>query len=190
MHTYLGPIVPVVGMLCGNAITGISVSLGYVLKELACVISSLFPCLHRPCINCSENYDDTETLPGASRLEACRTLQAEALRFALMPTINQMRCVSARSTHTFPLILRPSTFPCQCNGHRRNSRHDGARDTRWRRHRAGRAAADDHRVHDLRVECALVYHCHALGSDGMRRFRMPHPLGSYRYASSLALQRM
>ncbi len=28
------PIVPVLGMLCGNAVTGISVSLGYILKEL------------------------------------------------------------------------------------------------------------------------------------------------------------
>ena len=32
-------IVPVVGMLCGNAIAGISVSLDYILKELRCVIS-------------------------------------------------------------------------------------------------------------------------------------------------------
>ncbi len=31
-------IVPVVGMLCANAITGISVSLDYILKELKCVI--------------------------------------------------------------------------------------------------------------------------------------------------------
>jgi hypothetical protein len=31
-------IVPVVGMLCANAITGISVSLGYILKELGCAI--------------------------------------------------------------------------------------------------------------------------------------------------------
>ncbi len=31
-------LVPVVGMLCGSAITGISVSLDYILKELRCVI--------------------------------------------------------------------------------------------------------------------------------------------------------
>jgi hypothetical protein len=36
---FLHSIVPVVGMLCGNAITGISVSLDYILKELRCVIS-------------------------------------------------------------------------------------------------------------------------------------------------------
>jgi hypothetical protein len=36
IHPY---IVPVVGMLCGNAIIGISRSLDYVLKKLECVIS-------------------------------------------------------------------------------------------------------------------------------------------------------
>ncbi len=38
--TCVCPIVPVVGTLCGNAITasGISISLGYILKELECVI--------------------------------------------------------------------------------------------------------------------------------------------------------
>ena len=35
--------VPVVGMVCGNTITGISVSLGHILKELHCVIFSLCP---------------------------------------------------------------------------------------------------------------------------------------------------
>ena len=175
-------------MLCGNAITGISVSLGYILKELACVISSPFPRLHRLCINCncccSEISNTTETLPGSSRLEACRPLQAEALRLALMPTINQMRYVSPCSTHTFLLILRPSHFLDQRNWNHHNSRHDCTRDSRWCGHRAGGAAADDHRVHDLRVECALMYRRHALGSDGMRRFSAPHPLGSDRYASS------
>jgi len=34
MHIFVRPIVPLLGMLCGNAITGISVSLGYILKEL------------------------------------------------------------------------------------------------------------------------------------------------------------
>jgi hypothetical protein len=36
IHPY---IVPVVGMLCGNAIIGTSRSLGYILKKLECVIS-------------------------------------------------------------------------------------------------------------------------------------------------------
>ncbi|KAI0306206.1 hypothetical protein B0F90DRAFT_1697057 [Multifurca ochricompacta] len=67
--------IPVVGMLCGNAIVGVSVALSYILKEL------------------DENRDKTETLLafGASRFEACRPLAVEALRLSLMPTINQMR---------------------------------------------------------------------------------------------------
>jgi hypothetical protein len=35
------PRVPVIGMLCGNAIAGVSVTLGYVLKELEYVPSLL-----------------------------------------------------------------------------------------------------------------------------------------------------
>jgi len=66
--------IPVVGMLCGNSISGIVVSQGHILREL------------------EENRDKTETLLafGASRLEACRPLAVEALRVALMPTINLM----------------------------------------------------------------------------------------------------
>jgi len=66
--------IPVVGMLCGNSISGIVVSQGHVLREL------------------DENRDKTETLLalGATRLEACRPLAVEALRIALTPTINMM----------------------------------------------------------------------------------------------------
>ncbi|KAF8501786.1 UPF0014-domain-containing protein [Russula emetica] len=66
--------IPVVGMLCGNAIGGVLVSQSFILKEL------------------DENHDKTETLLafGASRFEACRPLAIESLRLALMPTINQM----------------------------------------------------------------------------------------------------
>lgn len=66
--------IPVLGMLCGNAIAGVSMTLSYVLKEL------------------DENRDKTETYLafGASRFEACRPLVAEGLRLSLMPTINQM----------------------------------------------------------------------------------------------------
>ncbi|KAH8976575.1 hypothetical protein EDB86DRAFT_2967439 [Lactarius hatsudake] len=66
--------IPVLGMLCGNAIAGISVALSYVLKEL------------------DENRDKTETYLafGASRFEACRPLIVEALRLSLMPVVNQM----------------------------------------------------------------------------------------------------
>jgi len=70
---------------------------------------------HRPCIDftgcCSEIGNSTEMLPGTTLPETYRPLEAEALRYALMPTIAKMRCVSPRSTHTFLLILRPLSFP-------------------------------------------------------------------------------
>ncbi|KAH9978439.1 UPF0014-domain-containing protein [Russula vinacea] len=66
--------IPVVGMLCGNAVVGVLIVLSSILKEL------------------EENSDKTETLLafGASRFEACRPLAVESLSLALMPTINQM----------------------------------------------------------------------------------------------------
>jgi hypothetical protein len=89
-------LVPILGMLCGNAIGGIMVSQSYVLKELELVILSLS--LHLAELNpCSENRDKTETFLafGASRFEACRPLAVEALRLSLLPTINQMRYANA-----------------------------------------------------------------------------------------------
>jgi Uncharacterised protein family (UPF0014) len=83
-------------MLCGNAISGVTVSISYVLQQLECVVPLLFfPQLCRPHWCCSENRDKTETLLafGASRYEACRPLAVNGLRLALMPTINQMRYV-------------------------------------------------------------------------------------------------
>ncbi|KAI0067227.1 UPF0014-domain-containing protein [Artomyces pyxidatus] len=66
--------IPIVGMLCGSTISGVAVSVSYVLKEL------------------DENRDKIETYLafGASRLEACKPIATEALRLALTPTINQM----------------------------------------------------------------------------------------------------
>lgn len=66
--------IPVVGMLCGATISGIVVSVTYVLKELY------------------DNKDKVETYLafGASRFEACKPIATEALRFALTPNINQM----------------------------------------------------------------------------------------------------
>jgi ABC-type iron transport system FetAB permease component len=105
-------LVPVVGMLCANAITGVSKSLAYILKELWCVVSPA-PIDRVPTLlnSCSEISDTIETLPGASRLEACRPLAIEALRLGLMPTINQMRYVTLRSTHDFLLIPWPHLYP-------------------------------------------------------------------------------
>ncbi|KAI0080927.1 UPF0014-domain-containing protein [Panus rudis PR-1116 ss-1] len=66
--------IPVVGMLCGATISGIVISINYVLKELY------------------ENKDKVEMYLafGASRFEACKPIATEALRFALTPNINQM----------------------------------------------------------------------------------------------------
>jgi len=66
--------IPIVGMLCGSTISGIVVSVSYVLKEL------------------NENRDKVEMYLafGASRFEACKPIAKEALRLALTPNINQM----------------------------------------------------------------------------------------------------
>ncbi|VDC07640.1 unnamed protein product [Peniophora sp. CBMAI 1063] len=66
--------IPIVGMLCGNTISKLQVSLAYVLQEL------------------SVNRVRTETclLCGASRLEACKHITQRALRLALTPSVNQM----------------------------------------------------------------------------------------------------
>ncbi|GBE87947.1 UPF0014-domain-containing protein [Sparassis latifolia] len=69
--------IPVVGMLCGATISGIVVSVSYVLKEL------------------SDNRDKVEMYLafGASRFEACKPIATEALRVALTPNINQMSVI-------------------------------------------------------------------------------------------------
>jgi len=69
--------IPIVGMMCGNAVGGVLVLQSFILKEL------------------DENHDKTETLLafGASRFEACRPLAVEALRLALMPIITQMSVI-------------------------------------------------------------------------------------------------
>jgi hypothetical protein len=46
LYAHVWHIVPVISMLCENAISGISVSLGYVLSKLECVVSSPCYCLH------------------------------------------------------------------------------------------------------------------------------------------------
>ena len=87
--------VPIIGMLCGNAISGVSVALSYVFKELE-YVSNPSSLLQNADIDKSENRDKTETYLafGASRFEACRPLVVDTLRLALMPVINQMRCAA------------------------------------------------------------------------------------------------
>ncbi|KAG2149027.1 uncharacterized protein EDB93DRAFT_1143171 [Suillus bovinus] len=69
--------IPIVGMLCGGTISGIIVSVSYVLREI---------------------YDNRDKIEmylafGASRFEACRPVAREALRLALAPTISQMSVI-------------------------------------------------------------------------------------------------
>ncbi|KAH7904997.1 hypothetical protein BJ138DRAFT_1073132 [Hygrophoropsis aurantiaca] len=69
--------IPIVGMLCGGTISGIVVSVTYVLKEI---------------------YDSRDKVEmylafGASRAEACKPIARDALRLALTPTINQMSVI-------------------------------------------------------------------------------------------------
>jgi hypothetical protein len=44
IYAHVWHIVPVISMLCENAISGISVSVGYLLSKLECVVSS--PCYY------------------------------------------------------------------------------------------------------------------------------------------------
>ncbi|KAF8440479.1 hypothetical protein L210DRAFT_3539779 [Boletus edulis BED1] len=69
--------IPVVGMLCGNAVSAVVVAVAYVLKEIY------------------DNRDKVETYLayGASRFEACSPVAREALRIALTPTISQMSVI-------------------------------------------------------------------------------------------------
>ena len=66
--------IPVIGMLAGNAIGGAAVAVNVITKEVV------------------ENRDKLETYlaHGASRHEACLPLICEALKVALLPTVNQM----------------------------------------------------------------------------------------------------
>ncbi|KIJ67119.1 hypothetical protein HYDPIDRAFT_109132 [Hydnomerulius pinastri MD-312] len=69
--------IPIVGMLCGNTVSGVVVAVAYVLKEMY------------------DNKDKVETYLafGASRFEACKPVARDALRLALTPTINQMSVI-------------------------------------------------------------------------------------------------
>ncbi|KAF9519691.1 hypothetical protein BS47DRAFT_1374998 [Hydnum rufescens UP504] len=69
--------IPIFGMLCGSTISGIVVATGFVLREL------------------QENRGNVEVYLafGASRFEACKPIVVEALRLALLPTINSMSVI-------------------------------------------------------------------------------------------------
>lgn len=69
--------VPILGMILGNAISAIGVGVNTISKEL------------------SENKDKVETYlaMGASRFEALKPVVVEALKLALLPTVNQMSVI-------------------------------------------------------------------------------------------------
>ncbi|KAK8846652.1 hypothetical protein IAR55_005739 [Kwoniella newhampshirensis] len=69
--------VPIIGMILGNAISAIGVGVNTVHKEF------------------SENKDKVETYlaMGASRFEACKPIGVEALKLALLPTVNQLSVI-------------------------------------------------------------------------------------------------
>ncbi|KAL7413301.1 hypothetical protein BDY24DRAFT_389597 [Mrakia frigida] len=69
--------IPVSGMLLGNAISAIGVGSSTILKEF------------------TDNRDKIETYlaMGASRFEACKPVARDALKLALLPTVNQMSVI-------------------------------------------------------------------------------------------------
>ncbi|KAF9158362.1 hypothetical protein BGX21_003434 [Mortierella sp. AD011] len=69
--------IPVLGMLLGNTMTGITLGLDQCLSQL------------------SDNREKIELYlsMGATRWEACRPVAVEAMRRAMMPTINQMSII-------------------------------------------------------------------------------------------------
>jgi len=73
--------VPILGMILGNAISAIGVGTNTVQKEFA------------------ENKDKIETYlaMGATRFEACKPVAVDALKLALLPTVNQLRLVHVLS---------------------------------------------------------------------------------------------
>jgi ABC-type iron transport system FetAB permease component len=113
--------VPIVGMLCGATISGMIVALNYILKELQYVYSSLLLADSRSLRTFRDNRDIVETYLafGASRFEACRPMAIQALKLALTPPINSMRCIffqrllavyTNRFHSTFPVSWGSSPF--------------------------------------------------------------------------------
>jgi hypothetical protein len=82
-------------MLCGNCVAGIVVAVTYILKEFQYVHidSNLFSFIFMQLDFQRENRDKVEIYLafGATRLEACRPTAIQALKLALMPTINSMK---------------------------------------------------------------------------------------------------
>lgn len=77
--SFFSRFVPALGMILGNAISGIGIGVSFTLESF------------------HSSKDKVETLiaHGASRTEACRPVAVEALRLALLPVINREKRVSS-----------------------------------------------------------------------------------------------
>jgi hypothetical protein len=110
-HSDANGAVPILGMILGNAISAIGVGINTVSREL------------------SENKDKVEMYlaMGASRFEALKPVVVEALKLALLPTVNQMSVIGLIS------------IPGECGACEGGScRDDDGRDRRGQVGRAGR----------------------------------------------------
>jgi hypothetical protein len=103
-----------------------------------------------------------------------------------MPTINQLRCGTLFSC-PYHGSSSPIGSPPQRHRHNCHSWKYDMCNAKWLRRRAGGAAADDHNVHDRRIECALLYRRHAFGAEGLHRFRTSHPCREHPCGSPRAL---
>jgi ABC-type iron transport system FetAB permease component len=81
-------------MLCGSTMSGLVITISYLLKELQYVNEFYFIQLYVHEMRLSrENKDKVEIYLafGATRIEACRPIAIQALKLALTPPINSMR---------------------------------------------------------------------------------------------------
>ncbi|KAF9560528.1 hypothetical protein EC968_006131 [Mortierella alpina] len=87
--------IPALGMLLGNTMTAISLGLDQCLSQLRPSQGSSGLKTHINRWDLSENKEKIELYlsMGASRWEACRPIAVEAMRRAMMPTINQMSII-------------------------------------------------------------------------------------------------
>ena len=132
-YAHLWNIVPLVSILCENAIKATSLSLDYVLSKLECVVPRRAPvsmCEYRPYT--PRSAKSTE-LPGTEHLEDPHLFAVEGIRRGLKPTINRMRFViiPPTSTHTHPLAI---VFSGQLYGRHSCSEYDDTHGPRQHRH--------------------------------------------------------
>ena len=122
----------------------------------------------------SENRDKVETYLafGASRFEACKPIATDALRLALTPNINQMRCAPLQ-----PLSDGVDSSSSQRSRDHCHPWHDD-RGYPWRLLcAAGCPSTDGYHVYDLLLHRALVDRDHNPRVECRRRPGAPRPDG-------------